>query len=368
MSNKNTMKIYITKPDPMRFVHRGMGYFNVWFGAKPVFLERTTHDENGILLPRNAWDSGSWACSKGGAGSMLGNVFFEKFKNTALFEDVWSKIINTYNCKKSELHPEIMAKYESVKTSTPQNSFFEEHKSNEEKMALFLKRQSEDILREKAAELPGLGWREMVLEYDVDFTLTDVKENEKHSAWLCKAYNDVGFSVFLGKDKPCFRHATIIDGCFYMALKPKDIRPAGYFPSVRTDVLPITAISSMFEAARDIVEPTFIGGVSCAVKNYNILVSEFKGKYRLFADNVQTKEDYLCFVKHDELERYSAIDIESNDNMLSFDDVTPNELAVEMLDVMANAFARTHVDVENCKFEEWVKPVSIDLLWEDPEH
>lgn len=345
------------------FVSRGCGHFSVWFGAKPKFIESVTHDENGNLMDECHWRDGHWAASEGSLGMMRGSVFFNHFKDTELFEDVWAKVVNSYIVDAKEgwaLYSGILEGYDNAIVSKPRTYH---EKSLDEKLESFLNRQKESVNREKAIEHPGMGWRELVMEYDVQFDLVDAPKDEKHCAWITKEYNDIGFTVHFGKDKPYFRHAMVIDPCFSSALKAEDRRSARYESNVRTDIFPIASVDRIKSAAKQFIEPAFVNGLSSAVLEYNGLVCEFIAQFQSHVDAVETKDDYLKFCKHPELVPYSEIDLIDGMDYVWFQDITPNELASAMLDVMARAYARNIVDAKDAKFDEWVKPVRINLSW-----
>jgi len=268
-----------------------------------------------------------------------------------------------------DIYGDVRNAYYEAANDLPPDPHWSKKQTQEQAVASFLYGIEGDKVREQAVEHKGQGWREFVLEYDIEFAVSVTEEGAPHNAFLTKEYSSTGYALSIGKDTPYFRHAMIIDPAFSNALKKEDVRPSRYEMSARTAPLPIIKHQShVREVLVPVVDKAFVSGISRGVVMYQSLVKEFVELHQSLADNVKTGEDYFAFIKMPELVDYSKIDlIDEDENLVWFGDATPNELANHHLEMMASCYASSKVDAKGHGFHEWVKPVQVNLIWEAPE-
>lgn len=355
----------------------------VWFGAKPVQKGIELYDEDGSLLEKYLWSFQNWEAGEGSLGNMNAKIFFKGREDSALWKDMWRKLVSSYKPNYDDFEGNGYGFYDAVNTlyreGIPSGTFrdtvlypeleeiFGHAKgfSREEDVSDFLKVASLEKSSSDNAEREGMSYHDWILEYDVDFELGTGEEN----AWLTKSYTNTGFNLWLGKGyQPVFRDAMIVDPCFKCILSDNARRPAEFNGDAKTDQFNVEGQQPRLQEVLSVIAAR---AYSCPLDDvewrYTQVKKAFYDQHLSNAKSVMSDEEFFEFYNQSEFKDCRTIDL-AGDEFIYFDndDFTPNHLAIMLLEVMSDDVARKSVDADKKGFKEWVKPISINFVWHPP--
>lgn len=379
------MKIYITKPCPHTYVSRGFQYCTVWLGAKPIRTGVHVRDKNGTILPRMEWSSGQWKEGEGSLGYMNAKIFFKGKEHTPLWKDMLDKLINSYKVNYNDFQGREQAYYSAISDAfmagLPDGKFSSADISNELNQLLgtednkqsdddlledFLRMISIDMIAFKNVEKEGMLNTEWIIEYDIDVHISESKDDQ-NNAWLTKNYSERHCDIWLGKKyPPVFREAMIIDPAFKSVLCKDSRTSAEFNGDAHSEKFNVVSVIPLLNTELNkLILPTYnIASLSDLMPTYEQAKDAFYQQHLALAQAVKTEDDVIALYHNPLFTDVNAIDLCGNEfDGASFGDFTPNDLAIMLLTVMAENHARQSVDTKEFAFKDYVKPISLDFIW-----
>lgn len=363
----DAVKMYVTKPPPLCFVAAGYERFKLWFGAKPEFKESSVTTVKGHISPDiSDWTFREWQGTHELLFSMDGKQLLGgDQKSPLLSQRIWESVVSSYRSAEdtnANIYSSIMDAYYADNYVADNECY----KSMPIEAKRFLEQSHENRFRAAAVEREGQGFHELVLEYDIAFSVRP-PQRKPNTGWVTKSYTGNGFTLWYGVDSPLFKRAIIIDPAFSSALKSEDVRPLEFTPISRCAKLELGDTHPLlYGQIKAFVDNAYIGGVDKGVRDYKVAKGRFEDRYKSLAHNVDSEGDLLDFANTDGLHEYAQFESMNGVEGLKhvwFADASPREVAKNLLEAMACTYARRAVDAEGYE-ESWIGAFSlgVDLI------